>query len=402
VVDVVDLSAPPLTDVLERVRAAAASVPPDADQRAWLGARFDTGLAWVHFPEGMGGSGLSRDVQRLVDAEFGLINPAAAPINGARNPIGLGMGAPTIAAHGTPAQQARLLRPLWTGEEIWCQLFSEPGAGSDLAGLATRAEREGDSWRINGQKVWTSYAHKARWGMLLARTDPDVPKHAGLTYFFLDMHAPGVEVRPLRQATGQAEFNEVFLTDVLIGDDMRVGAVGEGWKIANTTLMNERVALGSGAPQREQEPIASVLRLWAECPDLRTPELHSRLLKVWVQVETARLANARIGQQMLAGRPGPEGSASKLTFALNNQEATRLRLELAGDDGLEYDDWTLRPVEQGQSSHRPTSYHYLRARANSIEGGSTEILRGVIADRILGLPREPRADADRPWKDIPR
>ena len=337
----VDATRSELTDLLQRVRAVADSVDPAADERTWLGARFDAGLAWVHFPDGLGGSGLPRDWQTLVDAEFAAINAAAAPANGARNPIGLGMGAPTIAAHGTPEQQARLLRPLWTGEEIWCQLFSEPGAGSDLAGLATRAEREGDGWRINGQKVWTSYAHKARWGMLLARTDPDVPKHAGLTYFFLDMHSPGVEVRPLRQATGQAEFNEVFLTDVFIRDEMRVGAVGEGWKIANTTLMNERVALGSGAPQRESEPVASLLKLWRERPDLRTPELHSRLLQIWVKVETARLANARIRQQMLAGRPGPEGSAAKLTFAANNQEATRLRFELAGDEGLAYDDWTL-------------------------------------------------------------
>jgi alkylation response protein AidB-like acyl-CoA dehydrogenase len=399
---VVDATRPDLTDVLQRVRAVADSVDPAADERTWLGARFDAGLAWVHFPDGLGGSGLSRDWQTRVDAEFAAVSVAAAPANGARNPIGLGMGAPTIAAHGTPEQQARLLRPLWTGEEIWCQLFSEPGAGSDLAGLATRAQREGDGWRINGQKVWTSYAHKARWGMLLARTDPDVPKHAGLTYFFLDMHSPGVEVRPLRQATGQAEFNEVFLTDVQIPDDMRVGGVGEGWKIANTTLMNERVALGSGAPQRESEPVASLLMLWRERPDLRTPELHSRLLQIWVKAETARLANVRIRQQMLAGRPGPEGSAAKLTFAANNQEATRLRLELAGDEGLAYDDWTLHAVDQGMSAHRPASYHYLRARANSIEGGSTEILRGVIADRILGLPREPRADHDRPWKDVPR
>jgi alkylation response protein AidB-like acyl-CoA dehydrogenase len=399
---VVDATRPDLTDVLQRIRAVADSVDPAADTRDWLGARFDAGLAWIHFPDGLGGSGLSRDWQTLVDAEFASISAAAAPASGARNPIGLGMGAPTIAAHGTAEQQARLLRPLWTGEEIWCQLFSEPGAGSDLAGLATRAEREGDGWRINGQKVWTSYAHKARWGMLLARTDPDVPKHAGLTYFFLDMHSPGVEVRPLRQATGQAEFNEVFLTDVQIPDDMRVGGIGEGWKIANTTLMNERVALGSGAPQRESEPVASLLTLWRERPELRTPELHSRLLQIWVKAETARLANVRIRQQMLAGRPGPEGSAAKLTFAANNQEATRLRLEIAGDEGLAYDDWTLHAVDQGMSAHRPASYHYLRARANSIEGGSTEILRGVIADRILGLPREPRADHDRPWKDVPR
>ncbi len=389
-------------DLQARISQLGAGLDSGADERTWLGARYDAGLAWVHFPAGMGGSALSRQWQPFVEAEFVRVAPLAASGYGARNPIGLGMGAPTIAAHGTPEQQARLLRPLWTGEEVWCQLFSEPGAGSDLAGLATRAVREGDGWRLNGQKVWTSYAHKARWAMLLARTDPDVPKHAGLTYFFLDMHAPGFEVRPLRQLTGQAEFNEVFLTDVLVPDDLRVGAVGEGWKIANTTLMNERVAVGSGAPQRESEPVASLLASWRDNPEARTPELHGRLLQVWVAAETARLANARIRQQMLAGRPGPEGSAAKLTFAANNQAATRLRLELAGDADQDYDDWTLHDVEQGRSSHRPAAYHYLRARANSIEGGSTEILRGVIADRILELPREPRADSGRPWKDIPR
>jgi alkylation response protein AidB-like acyl-CoA dehydrogenase len=222
-----------------------------ADGNAWLGARFDAGLAWVHYPVGRGGLGLSREWQAVVDSELAALAPAiAVPETPARNPIGLGMGAPTLATHGTPAQQDRLLRPLWTGEEIWCQLFSEPGAGSDLAGLATRAVREGDRWRVNGQKVWTSYAHKARFAMLLARTDPDLPKHAGLSYFFLDMTTPGVEVRPLRQLTGQAEFNEVFLTDVIIPDAMRVGEVGHGWKIANTTLMNERVAIGGGAAPR--------------------------------------------------------------------------------------------------------------------------------------------------------
>jgi alkylation response protein AidB-like acyl-CoA dehydrogenase len=393
----------PEVDVRRRVRELVneCKAGPD-DERGWLGARYDAGLAWVHYPVGRGGLGLPREWQATADSELRAAAPAAALASPARNPIGLGMGAPTLVTHGTTAQQDLLLRPLWTGEEIWCQLFSEPSAGSDLAGLATRAVREGDGWRVNGQKVWTSYAHKARRAMLLARTDPDLPKHAGLTYFFLDMSAPGVEVRPLRQITGQAEFNEVFLTDVLIPDGMRVGDVGEGWRIANTTLMNERVAIGGGAAARESEPIASLIRLWRERPDLRTPGLHARLMKVWVSAEAARLANERIRQQLLAGRPGPEGSAAKLTFAAINQEATRLRLELAGDDALEYDDWGLRAVDQGYSSGRPPGYHYLRARANSIEGGTSEVLRGVIADRILSLPREPRTDTKLPWREIPR
>jgi alkylation response protein AidB-like acyl-CoA dehydrogenase len=393
----------PEVELPQRVRELVARcTAPDTDERAWLGARYDAGLAWVHYPVGRGGLGLPRDWQAVVESELRAHAPAAALASSARNPIGLGMGAPTLVTHGTAEQQDRLLRPLWTGEEVWCQLFSEPGAGSDLAGLATRAVREGDGWRVNGQKVWTSYAHKARWAMLLARTDPDVPKHAGLTYFFLDMSAPGVEVRPLRQITGQAEFNEVFMTDVLIPDEMRVGEVGEGWRIANTTLMNERVAIGGGAAPRESEPIASLIKLWRERPELRTPELRARLMKVWVSAETARLANERIRQQLLAGRPGPEGSAAKLTFAAINQEATRLRLELAGDAGLTYDDWSLHAVDQGYSAGRPPGYHYLRARANSIEGGTSEVLRGVIADRILNLPREPRTDNQLPWREIPR
>ena len=392
------------TQLRERVREFVDRQDAEpGDRNAWLGARFDAGLAWVHYPVGQGGLGISREWQTVVESELAALAPqAAVPATPARNPIGLGMGAPTIAAHGTSEQKATLLRPLWTGEEIWCQLFSEPGAGSDLAGLATRAVREDDQWRVNGQKVWTSYAHKARFAMLLARTDPDVPKHAGLTYFFLDMSTLGVEVRPLRQLTGQAEFNEVFLTDVLIPDSMRVGEVGAGWRIATTTLMNERVAIGGGAAPREAEPIASLIRLWRERSELRTPELQARLMKVWVAAETARLANERIRQQMMAGRPGPEGSAAKLTYGAINQQAMRLRLELSGADGLVYDDWSLRVVEQGQAAGRPAAYLYLRSRANTIEGGTTEVLRGVIADRILNLPREPRTDNQLPWREIPR
>ncbi|HEX3489987.1 MAG TPA: acyl-CoA dehydrogenase family protein, partial [Streptosporangiaceae bacterium] len=217
----------------------AAHDPAGTDRLEFLRARFDAGLAWVHYPAGLGGQGLSRDLQPIVDAEFAA---AEAPTNRPeRNGIGLGMAAPTILAYGSPEQQQRWLRPLWTGEEIWCQLFSEPGAGSDLAGLATRAVRDGDHWVVSGQKVWTSSAHLARRALLVTRTDPDVPKHQGLTYFAADMSAPGVEVRPLRQITGEAEFNEVFLTDVRIPDADRIGEIGQGWQVSTATLMNERV-----------------------------------------------------------------------------------------------------------------------------------------------------------------
>ncbi|MEU8138055.1 acyl-CoA dehydrogenase family protein [Streptodolium elevatio] len=385
-----------------RVRDLVARHDPTATApREFLGHRFDAGLAWVHAPVGQGGLGAPRDLQAVVDDELAA---AGVPrLNAARNPIGLGMGGPTVLAHGTDGQRARLLRPLWTGEEVWCQLFSEPGAGSDLAGLATRAVRDGDSWVVDGQKVWTSLAHHARWAMLLARTDPNVPKHQGMTYFVVDMHAPGVEVRPLRQATGQAEFNEVFLADVRIPDTMRLGDVGQGWTVATTTLMNERVAIGAAAAPREGGPLGDLMSLWRDRPDLRTPGLHHRLLRLWVRAEAARIGNERTRQATAAGKPGPEGSAAKLAYAAIAQDTARLHLELTGADALGYDDWTFRRSEMtGSGQVRCPGFHYLRTRANSIEGGTNEVLRGVIADRVLDLPREPRTDTRTPWKDIPR
>ena len=368
------------------------------DRLEYLRARFDAGLAWVHFPEGQGGLGLPRELQRDVEKAF-----AGTPDNGpSGNAIGLGMAAPTILAVGTPEQKGRWLRPLWTGEEIWCQLFSEPGAGSDLAGLATRAVRDGDGWVVNGQKVWTSLAHRARWALLVARTDPSVLKHRGLTYFVCDMTAPGVEVRPLRQATGEAEFNEVFLTDVRIPDSDRLGEVGDGWKVANTTLMSERVAIGGQAVPREAGVLKIIAEAWREEPELRDPALHDRLLKLWTEAEVARLTGQRLRQQLAQGAPGPEGSAMKLAFAELNQRLTGFELELLGPDGLLYDDWTMRRPETVDFAGRSPGYRYLRAKGNSIEGGTSEILRNIIAERVLGLPGEHRVDKDTPWKDLPR
>jgi alkylation response protein AidB-like acyl-CoA dehydrogenase len=390
-------------DLRGQVRDFLAGHDPAAmDRLGFLRARFDAGLAWVHYPAGLGGQGLSRDLQPAVDAEFAA---AGAPANRPeRNGIGLGMAAPTILAYGRSEQQQRWLRPLWTGEETWCQLFSEPGAGSDLAGLATRAvlDAAGERWVVNGQKVWTSSAHLARWALLVARSDPDVPKHQGLTYFACDMTAPGVEVRPLRQITGEAEFNEVFLTDVPVPDADRIGPVGEGWKVATATLMNERVAIGGGAAPREGGMIGSAARTWRERPELRTPGLHDRLVRLWADAEVARLAGARLRQQLAAGQPGPEGSAAKLVFARLNQEISEFEVELAGPEGLRYDDWTMRRPEGANFYGRDPGYRYLRARGNSIEGGTSEILRNIIAERVLGLPPETRLDTGVPWKDLPR
>jgi alkylation response protein AidB-like acyl-CoA dehydrogenase len=374
--------------------------PGRLDRLDFLRARFDAGLAWIHYPAGLGGLGAPRAWQPVVDEAF---EEAGAPDNDPRLiGIGLGMAAPTILAHGTDEQRQRFLCPLWTGEEVWCQLFSEPGAGSDLAALATRAVRDGDGWVVTGQKVWTSIAHEARWALLLARTDPDVPKHQGITYFICDMTDPGVEVRPLRQLTGEAEFNEVFLSGVRVPDAYRLGAVGDGWRVARTTLMNERVSIGGSALPREGGLIGVVASTWRERPELRTPGLHDALLRLWVAAEVARLTRERLRQQLAAGEPGPEGSAAKLTFARLNQEISGLELDLLGADGLRYDGWAMRRPRQLDYLGRSPGYRYLRAKGNSIEGGTSEVLRNIIAERVLGLPAEPRTDTAPAWKDLPK
>ncbi|MFI6977205.1 acyl-CoA dehydrogenase family protein [Embleya sp. NPDC050154] len=384
----------------KRVGEFIAAHPDTDDALGYLRARFDAGLAWVHYPAGLGGLDAPRALQPAVDARFAA---AGAPSNDpGRIGIGLGMAAPTVLAYGTEAQCARWLRPLWTGEEVWCQLFSEPGAGSDLAALGTRAVPDGDEWVVNGQKVWTSMAHEARWAILVTRTHPELPKHRGMTYFVCDMTAPGVEVRPLRQATGEAEFNEVFLTGVRIPDAHRLGDVGDGWSVARTTLMNERVAIGGGAAPREGGMIGIVADTWRTRPELRTAGLHDRLLRLWVEAEAARLTSARLRLQLAAGEPGPEGSAAKLAFARLNQEISGLEVELLAEEGLRHDEWTMRRPASVDFTTRSPGYRYLRAKGNSIEGGTSEILLNVVAERVLGLPAEPRVDKDVAWKDLPR
>ncbi|MFM9453985.1 acyl-CoA dehydrogenase family protein [Streptomyces europaeiscabiei] len=389
-------------DLRRRTAELLAAYPPaTTDRLDFLRARFDAGLAWVHYPEGLGGLGAPRSLQAVVDAD---LEAEDAPGNDPRRiGIGLGMAAPTLLAYGTQEQKRQYLRPLWTGEEVWCQLFSEPGAGSDLAALGTRAVREsGGDWVVNGQKVWTSSAHVARWAILIARTDPDVPKHRGITYFICDMTDPGVEVRPLRQVTGEAEFNEVFITDVRIPDARRLGEVGDGWKVAQTTLNNERVAIGGMRLPREGGMIGPVARTWRERPELRTHDLHQRLLKLWVEAEAARLTAERLRQQLVAGQPGPEGAGMKLAFARLNQEISGLEVELRGEEGLLYDDWTMRRPELVDFVGRDAGYRYLRSKGNSIEGGTTEVLLNIVAERVLGLPSEPRTDKDVAWKDLAR
>ncbi|OBH58090.1 acyl-CoA dehydrogenase [Mycobacterium colombiense] len=375
--------------------------PASSDPRDFLGAQYDAGLAWVHLPHGFGGLDLPRTAQERVDARLAA---AGAPAGGTRkNYIGMGMAAPTIAAFGTDEQKRKFLRPLFTGEQIYCQLFSEPGAGSDLAGVATRAVRDGDDWIVNGQKVWTSQAQHAQMAILVARTDPAVPKHHGLTYFLCDLTQPGVDIRPLRQITGEAEFNEVFLTDVRVPDANRLGPEGGGWRVATTTLNNERVAIGSraGVP-REGGHIGKVAAAWRDEPELRNPAMHDQLMRLWVEAEVFRLAGERLRQQAATGQPGPEGAGMKVAFAKLAQAISGFEIEMHAESGLLYDDWTMRRPETVDLVGRGPGYRYLRARGNSIEGGTSEILRNTISERILGLPGEHRVDKDVAWKDLPR
>jgi alkylation response protein AidB-like acyl-CoA dehydrogenase len=391
--------------VSERVDQLLAEVDPKtADQVTFRGRQYDLGLAWVHFPEGYGGLGLPPKLQRDVDVR---VYGAGAQFPGARHFFGLAMAGPTIVTNGDEAIKQRLLRRTFTGEDAWCQLFSEPGAGSDLAGLATRAVRDGDEWVITGQKVWNTLAHIADRGMLVARTDAEAPKHKGLTYFGLDMHAPGVEVRPLRQITGEAEFNEVYLTEVRVPDADRIGDVGEGWRVSMTTLMNERTSIGGGGggmPPRGSGAIAEAVRIWNEEAGDRSPATRDRLMRLWIEAETLRLTNIRAGQNRRAGNPGPEGSIAKLRFAEVNMAIYELCVDLLGADGLVGYDYEMRRAENLGLTGPPGSSRkmFLRARANSIEGGTSEIQRNILGERVLGLPGEPRVDKDVPWSKVPR
>jgi alkylation response protein AidB-like acyl-CoA dehydrogenase len=394
-----------MTTAADRVAELANRVVADHDPKQvpvpeFLGACYDAGLSWVHFPEGLGGLGVSRGLQAVADA---ILQGAGGPVPLGLNPMGYGMAAPTVREHGqTEDVKKFLLRPLATTEDIWCQLFSEPGAGSDLAGLATSAVPDGDEWVINGQKVWTSLAHKARWGLLLARTDPDAPKHKGLTYFVLDMHAPGVECRPLRQMTGQAEFNEVYITDARIADAHRLGAVGDGWRVAMTTLMNERSALGASGSRRGAGTISEAVGLWASRPDLHTPVLRDRLTQLWLRAEAQRLTSERSRASATAGGPGPEGSIGKMVGAELNQQIYQFCMDLLGPEGILYHSYAMGSSDREGDWRGPIQQRYLRSRANTIEGGTSEVMRNILGERVLGLPGDLRADAGMPWKEVPR
>lgn len=315
------------------------------------------------------------------------------------NLLGVGLAGPTIIEHGTEEQRARYLQKILTCEEVWCQLFSEPGSGSDLASLGTRAERDGDEWVINGQKVWTSAAQFSHFGMLLARTDPEVPKHDGLTYFLLAMQSEGVDIRPLRQITGSAEFNEVYLTDVRIPDENRLGDVGDGWRVARTTLMNERVTL-SGVTLDTVAFMGGVRKdAWESfldsVPDRSDPNARQAIAQLYIEQQVKEITAFRAAAARARGEePGPEGSIGKVFNAELNQRRSSWQITNAGMTSVAWE-----PSDKDAESR---AHAFLRARANTIEGGTSEILRNQIGERVLGLPREPESDKGEAWKDLRR
>jgi alkylation response protein AidB-like acyl-CoA dehydrogenase len=333
-------------------------------RRAWQRALNERGWAGLSWPTEYGGAGATLVEQAIFFEE---VARAGAP--SMANVLGLAMGGPTVIAHGTEEQKQRFLPPILSADEIWCQGFSEPESGSDLASLKTRARRNGDEWVVTGQKVWTTYAHEAKWCMLVARTDPEAAKHRGLTYFLMDMEQDGVEVRPLVQITGEAEFNELFIEEARIPDENIVGGEGNGWPVAITTLMHERAGLAFALQVRVQVALRELrddIRAAGRAGD---PLVRQRFGQLYAEAQVLRLGAYR----GLTRPPGPEGSLGKWHWAEVNQGLTELAMDVAGRRALLADGtWP---------------YRFLRARANSIEGGTTEILKNIVAERVLGLPR---------------
>jgi len=338
-------------------------------RRRWQQRMQEDRWAGLTWPREYGGRGASLMQSALFNEEM-----VRARVPSPANILGLVMGGPVVIAHGTEDQKRRFLQPILTADEIWCQGFSEPDAGSDLASLKTRAVKVDGGWRINGQKVWTSFAHNARWCMLLARTDPEAKKHEGITYFLMDMDQAGVEARPLRQLTGESEFNEVFMDDALVADENVVGRPGDGWKVAITTLALERAGLSLGSAVAIQIQLRELAALIRDLGKDRDTAVRQKFGELCVRAETMRLNGARgLSQVIQHGVPGPEGSLVKIQWAEINQAMTEFAVQVRGNEGL-IDD-------------TPWTYRMLRARANSIEGGTSEIQKNILAERVLMLPR---------------
>jgi alkylation response protein AidB-like acyl-CoA dehydrogenase len=338
-------------------------------EREWQRTLHAGGWAGVSWPKEYGGRGATLIEQAIFGEEL-----ARAKAPRPANVLGLVMGGPVVIAHGTDEQKERFLEPILSAEEIWCQGFSEPESGSDLASLKTKAVPDNGGWRVTGQKVWTTFAHEAKWCMLVARTDPDVPKHKGLTYFLMDMEQDGVEVRPLRQITGEAEFNELFIEDAHIPDENVIGGVGNGWMVAITTLMNERAGLGASAALGLAQSLDELIELARERGRAEDPIVRDKVARLRIAIEGLRRGAMRaLTTTMKVGVPGPEGSIAKLQWSSTNQALTELAVEIGGTEAL----------EQGST----WAYRYLRSRANSIEGGTSDVLRNIVAERVLGLPK---------------
>jgi alkylation response protein AidB-like acyl-CoA dehydrogenase len=364
---------------------AATDVPREeayAFLREWQRRMYEAGFVGVTWPKESGGRGLTFMEEMILQEEMAL---AKAP--GVLNILAVGMAGPTINAYGTDEQKKRYPPKMLSCEEIWCQGYSEPNSGSDLASLQTRAVKDGDHYVINGQKVWTSLAHIADWMMLLARTDPSAPKHKGITYFLLDMHAPGVTVKPLKQITGDAEFNEVYFDNVRVHESQILGGLNNGWAVGLTTLMYERLALGFGLQVRLRIALDGLVDLARRstkdgAPATRDPLMRQKLAQMWIDTEVFKYTGARAITKLLKGElPGPEASAGKMMWVEGHQRVQEMAMELQG------------PYAQLMSGSRWAvenglwQYGFLRSRANSIEGGTTEIQKNIIGERVLGLPK---------------
>jgi alkylation response protein AidB-like acyl-CoA dehydrogenase len=340
----------------------------DSFGREWSRKLYDAGYAGLTWPKEYGGAGAPYSFQAIFYEE--MARAQAPPHVGV---IGLGMAGPTIMAHGTDEQKQAHLSKILSAEEIWCQGFSEPGAGSDLAAARTRAERKGDVYVVNGQKVWSSFAHIADFCILVTLSDPDAPRYQGLTYLIVDMHAPGVEVRPLRQITGEAEFNEIFFNDVEVPVDNRLGDEGHGWQVAMTTLLHERGTLGFALTAGLEVGVDKLLDLARDKVNGDSSQ-RQRVAKEWIELQALRYTNYRsLGTYQKTGIPGPEGSAIKLRWSEQNQRLTKLGRELLGPEGILDDGWW--------------HHQQLRSRGNTIEAGTSEVLRNIVAERVLGLPK---------------
>jgi len=380
-------------DALERASFGYTEIPghdPVRMQQAWQKKKFDAGWACVHWPREFGGRDAT-PIQRVIwQQEEGVYAKLSQMFL-----VGHGMCGPTLMTYASDADKRERLPPLASGAEIWCQLFSEPGAGSDLAGIATRAERRDGEWVVNGQKIWTSEAQHARWGLLLARSDPSLPKHKGLTMLFVRMDSPGIEVRPIRQMNEQSVFNEVYFSDVRVPDAQRLGAVNDGWRVALTTLMNERLSVGASMQTGFEELFAYCCELPTAC-GVAADERHvqSRLAQFAVRASGLRYTALRGISELSKGRePGPESSIGKLVAGITMQEIAKFALDLQGASGLMCDPDGAPAMGRFQAM-------LMRAPATRIEGGSDEILRNVIAERVLGLPPDIRADKDVPFSEI--